>query len=61
MNRVFVIGDIHGAYLALRQCLQRSDFDHENDQLICLGDVADGWPQTKECVDELLRINHLTS
>ncbi|HEY9487112.1 MAG TPA: metallophosphoesterase [Chryseosolibacter sp.] len=60
MNRVFVIGDIHGAYLALRQCLKRSDFDHEKDQLICLGDVADGWPQTKECVDELLRINHLT-
>lgn len=60
MSRVFVIGDIHGAYRALRQCLDRSAFDFEADHLICLGDVADGWPETKAAVDELLRIKHLT-
>ncbi len=60
MSRVFVIGDIHGAYRALRQCLDRSAFDYEADHLICLGDVADGWPETKAAVDELLRIKHLT-
>lgn len=59
MRRVFVIGDIHGAYRALRQCLQRSEFDYENDQLISLGDVSDGWPETKASIDELLRIKNL--
>lgn len=59
MARTFVIGDIHGAYRALRQCLDRSLFDYENDHLICLGDVADGWPETKACIDELLKIKNL--
>jgi serine/threonine protein phosphatase 1 len=59
MSRKFVIGDIHGAYRALRQCLERSDFDYENDQLISLGDVCDGWPETKASVNELLRIKNL--
>jgi serine/threonine protein phosphatase 1 len=59
MRRVFVIGDIHGAFRALRQCLQRSEFDYENDQLICLGDVSDGWPETKASIDELLRVKNL--
>jgi serine/threonine protein phosphatase 1 len=55
----FVIGDIHGAYHALRQCLERSGFDYENDLLISLGDVTDGWPETKRCIDELLKIKNL--
>lgn len=59
MPRTFVMGDIHGAYQALKQCLERSAFDYENDTLICLGDVCDGWPETKQCVDELLKIKKL--
>ena len=59
MSRVFVIGDIHGAYRALRQCLQRSGFDYQRDSLICLGDVCDGWPETRDSVDELLKIPNL--
>ncbi len=45
--RTFVIGDIHG-------------FDYNNDYLICLGDVCDGWPETKESIDKLLTIKNLT-
>lgn len=60
MARTFVIGDIHGAFRALRQCLQRSSFDYANDRLISLGDVADGWPETRQSIDELLKIAHLT-
>lgn len=60
MSRVFVIGDIHGACRALRQCLDRSRFDYEHDHLICLGDVSDGWPETKTAIDELMRIKKLT-
>jgi serine/threonine protein phosphatase 1 len=60
MHRTFVIGDIHGAYRALRQCLEQASFDYESDHLISLGDVSDGWPETRQCIDELLKIKHLT-
>jgi len=60
VGRTFVMGDIHGAYRALRQCLERSEFDVRRDHLICLGDVCDGWPDTKMCIDELLKIQKLT-
>lgn len=57
--RKFVLGDIHGAYLALIQCLERAGFDHGSDVLVQLGDVADGFPQVFECVEELLKIESL--
>jgi len=60
MPRTFVIGDIHGAHRALKQCLERADFDYEHDHLIALGDVVDGWPETPECVEELIHIKNLT-
>jgi serine/threonine protein phosphatase 1 len=60
MSRTFVIGDIHGANRALLQCLERSGFDSEQDHLICLGDVCDGWPETRLAIDELLKIKNLT-
>lgn len=56
----YVIGDIHGACKALLQCLERSNFDYEKDVLICLGDVCDGWPETNQSIDELLKIKSLT-
>ncbi|MFO7977636.1 MAG: metallophosphoesterase [Bacteroidales bacterium] len=55
----FVIGDIHGAHKALKQCLERSCFDYSNDLLICLGDVSDGFPEVPQCMDELLKIKNL--
>jgi serine/threonine protein phosphatase 1 len=58
--QTYVIGDIHGAFRALKQCLDKSKFDYREDYLICLGDVCDGWPDTRECVDELLKITNLT-
>ena len=58
-GRTLVCGDIHGSHKGLKQCLERSYFDNEVDQLIQLGDVADGWPETPQCVDELLKINNL--
>jgi len=58
--QTYVIGDIHGAFRALKQCLDRSTFNYETDHLICLGDVCDGWPDTKLCIDELLKVANLT-
>jgi serine/threonine protein phosphatase 1 len=53
------MGDIHGAYKAMIQCLDRSNFDPSGDMLIQLGDVTDGYPEVFECVGELLKIPHL--
>lgn len=57
--RTFVMGDIHGAYKALLQCLKRSSFDYENDRLIQLGDIVDGYREVYECIEELLKIKHI--
>lgn len=54
----FVIGDIHGSYRAMIQCFERSGFSRANDLLICLGDLADGWPDTGRVFDELLAIKN---
>ncbi|MBF0330460.1 MAG: metallophosphoesterase [Candidatus Omnitrophica bacterium] len=56
--KVFAIGDIHGAYKSLLQCLERSAFDYQQDRLIVLGDVCDGYPEVRQCVDELLKVKH---
>lgn len=58
MAKTFVIGDIHGAYKALIQCLERSSFDYNEDKLIFLGDICDGWPETELCFKELLKIKN---
>ena len=57
--RTFVLGDSHGAYRAFLQVMERSGFDYENDKLICLGDVADGWTEVPELIEELLKIKNL--
>lgn len=57
--RRFVIGDIHGAYKALVQVFARCEFSLEKDLLICLGDVCDGWPEVRECLDLLMQVKNL--
>ena len=57
--RTLVIGDIHGGYKTLIQCFERSKFDYKNDRLIVLGDVCDGWAETKKAIDELLKVKNL--
>lgn len=57
----FVIGDVHGNNRALLQCLEKSGFDKENDKLISLGDIADGWSEVPQCVETLLSIKNLVA
>ncbi|WP_188815290.1 metallophosphoesterase [Hymenobacter cavernae] len=52
----YVLGDIHGAFRALEQVLERSPFRPGIDRLVQIGDVSDGWPETPECVERLLSI-----
>jgi serine/threonine protein phosphatase 1 len=58
-RRSFVIGDIHGAYRALEQCFESSHFDIKNDELICLGDVCDSWPEVDKVIEKLLDVTYI--
>lgn len=55
MDRTFVIGDIHGAYKALVQVIERAEVK-ETDQLIFLGDFVDGWSQSFDVIEYLLEV-----
>ena len=56
--KTFVVGDIHGAHKALLQCLDRANFKPEQDRLISLGDICDGYPEVRQSLEELLKIKH---
>ena len=56
--KTYIIGDIHGAYRALLQCFERSGFNMKKDRLIVIGDVCDGYPEVRQCIDELLTVKH---
>lgn len=58
MSRTLVIGDVHGASLALEQVLDRSSFTID-DTLICLGDVCDGWSGVCDALDILMSLPKL--
>jgi serine/threonine protein phosphatase 1 len=60
-KRVLAIGDIHGGHKALLQCLERANFNNDKDILISLGDIVDGWGESYECVEELLKIKNLVA
>lgn len=60
MSRLLVLGDIHGAHRSLVQVLERAKVDRERDHIVFVGDVADGWPETRQCMDELLTLKRLT-
>ncbi len=55
-TRTLVIGDIHGAEKALKQVLERAEIQ-PGDRLIFLGDYVDGWSQSKEVIDLLIRLD----
>jgi len=59
MYKEFAIGDIHGRIDALKEVLQASNFDYDNDKLIVLGDVVDGGINTATVIDELIKIKNL--
>ena len=54
--RTYVIGDIHGAFRALKQVLERVGLE-QGDRLIFLGDYVDGWSETPQVIDYLLELD----
>ncbi len=57
--KTFVVGDIHGSYKTFLEVIDKSGIDKVKDRLICLGDVADGYPDVRQCFDELLTFKNL--
>jgi serine/threonine protein phosphatase 1 len=55
-GKKFVIGDIHGSYRALLEVFKKSNFDFQNDLVIFLGDICDGWSEVRECLDFIMTI-----
>ena len=55
MARTFVIGDMHGALRAVKQVIERIQLQPE-DSLIFLGDYVDGWSESAQLIDYLLKL-----
>lgn len=54
----YVLGDVHGAYRALCDVLERASFSFEDDELYFVGDVCDRYPETYETLDLMMGIRH---
>lgn len=57
MKRTFVVGDIHGGLLALKQVLNKVSIT-KNDLLIFLGDYVDGWSESAQVIDYLIDLEN---
>ena len=57
MNRILVIGDIHGGLRALHQIMERANVTSK-DTLLFLGDYVDGWSQSPELLDFLIDLGN---
>lgn len=60
-RRTLVLGDVHGAHLALQQVLERAGFDPAQDRLISLGDLTDYHPDSAEVIETLMALPHLVA
>ena len=56
MARTFVLGDIHGAYRAVEQAINRAAL-RRGDRLIFLGDYVDGWSQSRQVIEYLMELD----
>jgi len=58
MAKTYVIGDIHGAAIALKQLVEKFHLQR-HDKLIFLGDYVDGWSQSAETITYLIQLSEL--
>ena len=57
MEKIFVIGDIHGCFDKLHALMSQLEINSSTDTLIFLGDYIDRGPQSMEVVDYLLHLS----
>lgn len=56
--RTLVVGDIHGALLSFKDVIKKCQYNPEKDKLIFLGDYVDGWGETSELIDLLIKLKN---
>jgi len=56
MEKIFVIGDIHGCFDKLRVLIDKIKFDPKHDSLVFLGDYIDRGPDSFEVVTYLINL-----
>lgn len=56
VKKVFVIGDIHGGLKALKQVLEKAVVS-TNDTLIFLGDYVDGWSESAQVIEAVIKLS----
>jgi serine/threonine protein phosphatase 1 len=54
--RTFAIGDIHGGFKALIQVLNQLEIK-DDDKIIFMGDYVDGWSQSAQVIDFLIKLS----
>ncbi len=57
MQRVIVIGDVHGCLDELEQLLEKLEYCPENDILYFLGDIINRGPYSKEVFYKIKSLN----
>lgn len=50
-KRTLCMGDAHGGLKAVKQVLERCNFNIEEDKFIFLGDAVDGWSESSELIE----------
>jgi hypothetical protein len=54
-GRDFIIGDLHGSYSCFENLLKNIKFDETVDRMFSVGDLVDRGPDSKACLDLLLK------
>jgi len=58
MKKTITIGDIHGGLKALKQLIERCNAK-PGDKLIFLGDYVDGWSESAQVIDFLIKLREI--
>jgi serine/threonine protein phosphatase 1 len=58
MPRTYIIGDIHGALLALKEILNKVEIT-QDDTIVFLGDYVDGWSDSAATIDYLIHLQSI--
>lgn len=56
MKRILAISDIHGKYKEFMELLKKVNYCAEEDQLVLLGDYTDRGDQSREVVEQVIRL-----
>lgn len=56
--RTYALGDLHGASKALNEVLRKINFNYDEDTLIFLGDLADGWGEFDKCLTTFFKMKN---